>query len=137
MMIEWRAGLRVSIATAHEAGVLSPDLNLHTIRVSQGRDSAGASEAALNAHGALLFGSVRQKEWIVELSRSPADRWMKEPARRERKDGTIAPGHKISSHTPLHVDTEYIARMKNLVVIDDGIGLPEGGKLPLRYLKSW
>ena len=107
MMIEWRAGLRVSEALALEVGDLSLDVELPTLRVRQGKGRKArivpihpALHSALSS--ALQFGNVADGDRIVKASRSTADRWIREAAARAQRDGAILSGRRISSHTLRH-----------------------------------
>ena len=95
MMIEWRAGLRVSEALALEVGDLSLDVELPTIRVRQGK---GRKAHIVPVHpelhsaltSALQFGNIGQEDKIVRASRSTADRWIRQAQARAQKDRAIA-----------------------------------------------
>ena len=92
MMIEWRAGLRVSEALALEVGDLSLDVEPPTIRVRQGK---GRKAHIVPVHpelhsaltSALQFGNIGQEDKIVRASRSTADRWIRQAQARAQKDG--------------------------------------------------
>ena len=107
MMIEWRAGLRVSEALALEVGDLSLDVEPPTIRVRQGK---GRKAHIVPVHpelhsaltSALQFGNIGQEDKIVRASRSTADRWIRQAQARAQKDGAIAAGRRISNHTLRH-----------------------------------
>ena len=107
MMVEWRAGLRVSEALALEVGDLSLDVEPPTIRVRQGK---GRKAHIVPVHpelhsaltSALQFGNIGQEDKIVRASRSTADRWIRQAQARAQKDGAIAAGRRISNHTLRH-----------------------------------
>ena len=107
MMIEWRAGLRVSEALALEVGDLSLDVEPPTIRVRQGK---GRKAHIVPVHpelhsaltSALQFGNIGQEDKIVRASRSTADRWIRQAQARAQKDRAIAAGRRISNHTLRH-----------------------------------
>ena len=107
MMIEWRAGLRVSEALALEVGDLSLDVEPPTIRVRQGK---GRKAHIVPVHpelhsaltSALQFGNIGQEDKIVRASRSTADRWIRQAQARAQKDEAIAAGRRISNHTLRH-----------------------------------
>ena len=107
MMIEWRAGLRVSEALALEVGDLSLDVEPPTIRVRQGK---GRKSHIVPVHpelhsaltSALQFGNIGQEDKIVRASRSTADRWIRQAQARAQKDRAIAAGRRISNHTLRH-----------------------------------
>ena len=94
MMVEWRAGLRVSEALALEVGDLSLDVELPTLRVRQGKGRKArivpvhpALHSALTS--ALQFGNVGQEYRIVKASRLTADRWMREATAAAQRDGRL------------------------------------------------
>ena len=107
MMIEWRAGLRVSEALALEVGDLSLGVEPPTIRVRQGK---GRKAHIVPVHpelhsaltSALQFGNIGQEDKIVRASRSTADRWIRQAQARAQKDEAIAAGRRISNHTLRH-----------------------------------
>ena len=126
MMIEWRAGLRVSEALALEVGDLSLDVDLPTIRVRQGK---GRKARIVPVHpelhsaltSALQFGNIDAEDKIVKASRSTADRWIREATAGAQKDGAIAPGRRISNHTLRHSYARHL--------LTSGI--------PINYLSRW
>ena len=126
MLIEWRAGLRVSEALSLEVGDLSLESDLPTIRVRQGKGRKARIvpvhpelHAALTS--ALQYGNVSQENKIVKASRSTADRWVKESVTRAQRDGAIAPGRNISNHTLRHSYARHL--------------LMSG--IPINYLSRW
>ena len=126
MMVEWRAGLRVSEALALGVGDLSLDVELPTIRVRQGK---GRKARIVPVHpelhsaltSALQFGNIDTEDKIVKASRSTADRWVREATERAQKDGVIAPGRRISNHTLRHSYARHL--------LMNGI--------PINYLSRW
>ena len=126
MMIEWRAGLRVSEALALEVGDLSLDVELPTLRVRQGKGRKARivpvhPELHSSLSSALQFGNVALKERIVKASRSTADRWIREANAAAQRGGAIAPGRKISNHTLRHSYARHL--------LTSGI--------PINYLNRW
>ena len=126
MMIEWRAGLRVSEALALEVGDLSLDVDLPTLRVRQGK---GRKARIVPVHpelhsalsSALQFGNIAESDKIVKASRSTADRWIKEATAGAQKAGAIASGRRISNHTLRHSYARHL--------LMNGI--------PINYLSRW
>ena len=126
MMIEWRAGLRVSEALALEVGDLSLDVKLPTLRVRQGK---GRKARIVPVHpelhsalsSALQFGNIAESDKIVKASRSTADRWIKEATAGAQKAGAIASGRRISNHTLRHSYARHL--------LMNGI--------PINYLSRW
>ena len=126
MMIEWRAGLRVSEALALEVGDLSLDVELPTLRVRQGK---GRKARIVPVHpelhsalsSALQFGNIAESDKIVKASRSTADRWIKEATAGAQKADAIASGRRISNHTLRHSYARHL--------LMNGI--------PINYLSRW
>ena len=126
MMIEWRAGLRVSEALALEVGDLSLDVELPTLRVRQGK---GRKARIVPVHpelhsalsSALQFGNIAESDKIAKASRSTADRWIKEATAGAQKAGAIASGRRISNHTLRHSYARHL--------LTSGI--------PINYLSRW
>ena len=126
VMIEWRAGLRVSEALALEVGDLSLDMELPTLRVRQGK---GRKARIVPVHpelhsalsSALQFGNIAESDKIVKASRSTADRWIKEATAGAQKAGAIASGRRISNHTLRHSYARHL--------LMNGI--------PINYLSRW
>ena len=126
MMIEWRAGLRVSEALALEDGDLSLDVELPTLRVRQGK---GRKARIVPVHpelhsalsSALQFGNIEQGDKSVKATRSTADRWIREATASAQKAGAIAAGRKISNHTLRHSYARHL--------LTSGI--------PINYLSRW
>lgn len=126
MMIEWRAGLRVSEALALEVGDLSLDVDLPTLRVRQGK---GRKARIVPVHpelhsalsSALQFGNIDAEDKIVKASCSTADRWIREATAGAQKAGAIALGRKISNHTLRHSYARHL--------LTSGI--------PINYLSRW
>ena len=126
MMIEWRAGLRVSEALALEVGDLSLDVELPTLRVRQGK---GRKARIVPVHpelhsalsSALQFGNIDAEDKIVKASRSTADRWVREATVGAQEAGAIVPGRRISNHTLRHSYARHL--------LTSGI--------PINYLSRW
>lgn len=96
MMVEWRAGLRVSEALALEVGDLSLEVELPTLRVRQGKGrKARIVPVHPELHSALIsalqFGNIGQEERIVKASRSTADRWIREATAAAQRDERLRP----------------------------------------------
>ena len=126
MMIEWRAGLRVSEALALEVGDLSLDVELPTLRVRQGK---GRKARIVPVHPelrsaltcALQFGNIDPENKIVHASRSTADRWGRAATERTQRDGAIAARRRISNHTPRHGYARHLLT----------------SAIPINYLSRW
>ena len=107
MMIEWRAGLRVSEALALEVLDISLHVDLPTLRVRQGNGRKSRIvpvhpelHAALSS--ALEFGNVAEDGRTIHADRSTADHWIRQTTERAQRNGTIAAGRHISNHTLRH-----------------------------------
>lgn len=106
ILLQWRAGLRVSEALALEAADLSLDGGKPTLRVRFGKGRRPRlvpvhpelRDALLNA---LAFGAPR-KGRLLPASRFTAWRWVKTALRRAQELGIIAEGRKIGTHTLRH-----------------------------------
>ena len=70
---------------------------------------------------ALQFDNIGQEDKIARASRSMADRWVRDTTTRAYKDGTIAPGRRISNHTFRHSYTRHLRT----------------GGIPINYLSRW
>ena len=126
MMIEWRAGLRVSEALALEVGDLSLDVELPTIRVRQGKSRKARivpvhPELHSALTSALQFGNIDAEDKIVKASRSTADRWIREATAGAQEAGAISSGRRISIHTLRHSYARHL--------LTSGI--------PINYLSRW
>ena len=69
----------------------------------------------------LQFGNIDTEDKIVKASRSTADRWVWEATAGAQKAGAIAPGRKISIHTPRH---SYARHLLTTCI-------------PINYLSQW
>ena len=106
MLMQWRAGLRVSEALAVEVSDLKLDSEKPTLRIRQGK---GGRTRLVPVHDQLssafsnviAYGQVR-RGCIVEVTRSTAWRWVKDAADRAMELGAISPGRKVGTHTLRH-----------------------------------
>lgn len=106
MLLQWRAGLRISEALALQVPDLQLDGDRPTLRVRCGK---GGKERLVPIHPelnaalrtAIAFGGVK-KGRIFSISRSTAWRWIKKAYQRAVELGAIAPGRKITTHTLRH-----------------------------------
>lgn len=107
ILLQWRAGLRVSEAVAVTAADCRLDADLPTIRVAQGK---GGKSRIVPVHpelqqmlgAALAFGKVAPKTPLVNVTRQTALRWVKEAAGRAEALGSLGPGRRIGTHTFRH-----------------------------------
>ena len=106
MLLQWRAGLRVSEALALEAADMSLDTDLPTLRVRQGKGRrtriVPVHPELQNALAAVLQFSGVGRGPIVGVSRSTAWRWSKAAAERAKALGAFPEGRTIGTHTFRH-----------------------------------
>ena len=91
MLIQWRAGLRVSEALALEVGNLQLDGERSTLRVRYGKGSRSRlvpvhSELRAALVNALAYGGVKRGR-IIQASRATVWRWLKEALSRAEELG--------------------------------------------------
>ena len=112
MLIQWRAGLRISEAPAVEPR----DLQLHqdnpTLRVRRGKGNLSRlvpvhPELAATIDIAMDYRSRKDRPIVVTVwgrraSRSTASDWIAQAVDRAVEVGLLAPGRKVSSHTLRH-----------------------------------
>ena len=106
MLLQWRAGLRVSEALALEPADLSLDTDLPTLRVRQGK---GRHSRIVPVHpelqnalaDVLQFAGMGQGP-IVGASRSTAWRWAQEASARAKALGALTEGRTVGTHTFRH-----------------------------------
>ena len=106
MLIQWRAGLRVSEAVALEVADLQLDGDQPTLRVRQGKGSKARvvpvhPELAAAFRQVIDFGNVRQGP-LVTTTRSTAWRWTKDALARAEGLGTIPAGRSVGTDTLRH-----------------------------------
>ena len=126
MLLQWRAGLRVSEALALQPADLSLDSDMPTIRVRQGKGSRGRIvpvhpelQQALTA--VLQFADVSSKGRIIGASRSTAWRWVQAAVERAEELGALPPGRRVGTHTFRHSYARHL--------------LLHG--VPINYLSRW
>ena len=106
ILLQWRAGLRVSEALALEPGDLSLDADRPTLRVRSGK---GGKSRIVPVHpelqGALIavlnYADVGPGK-IISASRSTAWRWVKQAAFRAEVYGKLTLGRRVGTHTFRH-----------------------------------
>ena len=106
ILLQWRAGLRVSEALALEPGDLSLDADRPTLRVRSGK---GGKARVVPVHPELQTALIAVLNYadvgrgrIVNASRSTAWRWVQSAAFRAEVYGTLPPGRRIGTHTFRH-----------------------------------
>ena len=106
ILLQWRAGLRVSEALALEPRDLSLDTDRPTLRVRAGK---GGKARVVPVHPELQAALIAVLNYadvgrgrIVNTSRSTAWRWVKQAAFRAEVYGRLTPGRRIGTHTLRH-----------------------------------
>ena len=125
MLLQWRAGLRVSEALALEAADLSLDSDQPTLRVRQGK---GGRSRIVPVHpelqtalaAVLQFADVGRGP-IVNTSRSTAWRWVQSAVDRAVTLGAMPTGRRVGTHTFRHSYARHL--------------LLHG--VPINYLSRW
>ena len=124
MLLQWRAGLRVSEALALEPADLSLDSDLPTIRVRQGK---GGRSRIVPVHPELQNALVAVLQFayvsggIIGASRSTAWRWVQQAVDRSTELGALPAGRRVGTHTFRHSYARHL--------------LLHG--VPLNYLSRW
>ena len=106
MLIQWRAGLRVSETLALKGADLALEDEQPTLRVRHGKGGKDRivpvhPELAAGLRSFLAFSSVRRGP-IFNVSRSTAWRWVKDALARAEELGAIPLGRKVGTHTLRH-----------------------------------
>ena len=106
MLIQWRAGLRISEALALEAADLSLGSDSPTLRVRQGK---GNRDRIVPVHPELSAGLANHIRYrrlasgrLVTVHKSTAWRWVKAAAAKAMDSGTIPVGRRVATHTLRH-----------------------------------
>ena len=111
MLIQWRAGLRISEALALEARDLQLDTDRPTLRVRRGKgertrivpvhpELAAALRLRLDYGG--LDSRVTQTARLIGVGRQQGTRWVTEAPRRAVDAGVLDAGRHVTSHTLRH-----------------------------------
>ena len=106
ILLQWRAGLRVSEALALEPRDLSLDTDRPTLRVRQGK---GGKARVVPVHPELQAALIAVLNYadvgrgkIISASRSTAWRWVKQAAFGAEVYGRLSPGRRVGTHTFRH-----------------------------------
>jgi integrase len=126
MLLQWRAGLRVSEALALQPADLSLDSDHPTIRVRHGK---GGRSRIVPVHpelqnalvAVLQFADVARTGRIIGASRSTAWRWVQTAVERAVELGGILAGRRVGTHTFRHSYARHL--------------LLHG--VPINYLSRW
>ena len=106
ILLQWRAGLRVSEALALEPRDLSLNADRPTLRVRSGK---GGKARVVPVHPELQAALIAVLNYadvgrgrIISASRSAAWRWVKQAAFQAEVYGTLPPGRRVGRHTFRH-----------------------------------
>ena len=112
ILLQWRAGLRVSEALAIEPRDLSLEADRPTLRIWSGK---GGKTRIVPVHPELQSALIAVLNCadlgpgrIVSASRSTAWRWVKRAAFRAEVYGRLTPEHRVATHTPRHSYTRHL-----------------------------
>ena len=106
MLLQWRAGLRVSEAVAVEVPDLSLDGEHPTLRVRRGKGNRVRMvpvhpELRVALRTLVAYTEARRGP-LVGVGRSQAWRWVQTAAQRAQEAGLLAPGRQLGTHTLRH-----------------------------------
>ena len=125
MLLQWRAGLRVSEALALQAADLLLDSDRPTIRVREGKGNRSrivpVHPELQNALTAVLQFADVSKGRVIPVSRSTAWRWVQSAVGRAVELGAPAEGRQVGTHTFRHSYARHL--------------LLHG--VPINYLSRW
>lgn len=107
MLVQWRAGLRVSEALAITTGDLSLDSERPTLRVRQGKFGKARvvpvhSELADAFRTAMAYGRHGKDYHLVDAHRSTVWRWVRAAVKKAEAIGVVPPGRRVGTHTLRH-----------------------------------
>lgn len=111
MLIQWRAGLRISEALDLEARDVDLDVDNPTVRVRRGKgqharvvpvhpELAAALRVRLDYGGASSRLTAETK--LIGVGRQQGSRWIASTVKRAVVTGALAPGRRVTSHTLRH-----------------------------------
>lgn len=106
MLLQWRAGLRVSEALALEVSDLSLEGERPTLRVRHGKGNKPRMvpvhpELQVALRNVMAYGGVKRGRFL-DVSRGTAWRWVKTALGRAVELGVVPPGRKVATHTLRH-----------------------------------
>ena len=106
ILLQWRAGVRVSEALALEARDLSLETDLPTLRVRSGK---GGKARVVPVHPELQTALIAVLNYadvgrsrIISTSRSTAWLWVKQASFRAEVYDRLTPGRRVGTHTLRH-----------------------------------
>lgn len=106
MLVQWRAGLRISEALALRADDLSLDSDMPTLRVRSGKGNKSRIvpvHPELRAAFVLVLSYANPGEGrIIDVHRSTAWRWIQKAAARAEARGALPRRRKLGTHTLRH-----------------------------------
>ena len=113
MLLQWRAGLRVSEAIAVERRDLSLGVDQPTLRVRRGK---GYRARVVPVHPELETALTMYVDMLprghdgplVDVSRQSAWQWVKQAAAVCQRAGQLAPGRKVKTHTLRHAYARHL-----------------------------
>ena len=113
MLLQWRAGLRVSEAIAVERRDLSLGVDRPTLRVRRGK---GYRTRVVPVHPELETALAMYVDMLprghdgplVDVSRQSAWQWVKQAAAVCQRAGQLAPGRKVKTHTLRHAYARHL-----------------------------
>ncbi len=125
MLLQWRAGLRVSEALSLQAADLTLETDRPSIRVREGKRGRSrivpVHPELQNALLAVLQFADLSKGRIIPASRSTAWRWVRSAVDRAVELGAMPAGRKVGTHTFRHSYARHL--------------LLHG--VPINYLSRW
>ena len=110
VLIQWRAGLRISEALALEARDVELDVDNPTIRVRRGKGQHARvvpvhPELAAALRVRLDYGAssrVTAETKLIDVGRQQGSRWIASTVERAVEVGVLAQGRHVTSHTLRH-----------------------------------
>ena len=110
MLIQWRAGLRISEALELERRDVQTDTDRPTLKVRLGKGNRPRlvpvhPELAAALRTSLNYRHRRKRSQnakVVGVRRAAASAWIQETVERAVQTGVLAPGRRVSSHTLRH-----------------------------------
>ena len=106
MLMQWRAGLRVSEALAVGVADLKLDSERPTLTVRQAKGGRTRvvpvhDELSSALSNAIAYGQVRHGR-LIQVTRSTAWRWVRDAAEQAMEIGGMSVGRKVGTHTLRH-----------------------------------
>ena len=107
MLIQWRAGLRISEALGLEARDVQLDDDLPTLRVRRGKGGRARlvpihPELAAALRLRMDYGDSGSTDKLVGVGRQQGSRWITHAVQRAVEAGVLAQGRRVTSHALRH-----------------------------------